>query len=86
MVGTKKEKDNVPASTNNILDDAKRITEDSRLSAYRAVNTAMIQHNWLLDKRIAEVDKLEFFGLSRGVESSGFDSKRCTDLYLQRTP
>ncbi|MDR0970386.1 MAG: DUF1016 N-terminal domain-containing protein [Lentimicrobiaceae bacterium] len=40
--------------SNNILQDAQQIIENSRSFAYRAVNVALIQRNWLLGKRIAE--------------------------------
>jgi len=38
----------------NLLQDAQQIIEASQSFAYRAVNIAMIQRNWLLGKRIAE--------------------------------
>ena len=40
------------AYSDNIFKDASLIIEQSRSYAYRAVNVAMIQRNWLLDKRI----------------------------------
>jgi predicted nuclease of restriction endonuclease-like (RecB) superfamily len=40
--------------THNLLQDAQQIIETSQNFAYRAVNVAMIQRNWLLGKRIAE--------------------------------
>lgn len=39
--------------SDNIFKDASAIIEQSRSYAYRAVNVAMIQRNWLLGKRIA---------------------------------
>lgn len=42
--------------TTNLLQDAVTIVEASRQYAYRAVNVALIQRNWLLGKRIAEED------------------------------
>lgn len=39
--------------SDNIFKDASLIIEQSRSYAYRAVNVAMIQRNWLLGKRIA---------------------------------
>ena len=39
---------------NNLLQDAQQIIETSQNFAYRAVNVAMVQRNWLLGKRIAE--------------------------------
>lgn len=41
------------SQTENLLDDARHIIESARGYAYRAVNAAMIQRNWLLGKRIA---------------------------------
>jgi predicted nuclease of restriction endonuclease-like (RecB) superfamily len=40
--------------SNNLLSDAQQIIETSQRFAYRAIDTAMIQRNWLLGKRIAE--------------------------------
>lgn len=39
-----------------LLDDAKAIIDAARSVAYRCVNTALVQRNWLLGKRIAEED------------------------------
>ena len=39
--------------SDNIFKDASLIIEQSRSYAYRAVNVAMIQRNWMLGKRIA---------------------------------
>lgn len=40
--------------TGPLLDDAKQIIDTTRDYAYRAVNIAMVQRNWLLGRRIAE--------------------------------
>ena len=40
--------------TDNLLQDSKVIIESARSVAYMAVNTAMVERNWLLGKRIAE--------------------------------
>jgi predicted nuclease of restriction endonuclease-like (RecB) superfamily len=40
--------------SDNLLHDARQIIENSQQFAYRAVNVAMIQRNWLLGKRIVE--------------------------------
>ena len=40
--------------TNDILKDMCRIVDSSRKAAYQAVNTALVQRNWLLGYRIAE--------------------------------
>ena len=42
------------ANSHTLLQDAQQIIEISQNSAYRAVNVAMIQRNWLLGRRIAE--------------------------------
>ena len=41
-------------NTDDIFKDVQNIIEQSRNYAYQAVNTAMIQRNWLLGKRIAD--------------------------------
>lgn len=40
--------------TDSLLDDSKVIIESARNRAYIAINTAMVERNWLLGKRIAE--------------------------------
>ncbi|MDR1227117.1 MAG: PDDEXK nuclease domain-containing protein [Prevotellaceae bacterium] len=40
--------------SDNLLQDAQHIIEKAQHFAYRAVNTALLQRNWLLGKRIAE--------------------------------
>ena len=40
--------------SNDLLADSRNIIESARHFAYRAVNTALVQRNWLLGKRIAE--------------------------------
>ena len=40
--------------TINILNDMREIIENSRKSAYQAVNIALVRRNWLIGKRIAE--------------------------------
>jgi len=40
--------------TDDLVQDAMQIVDASRHNAYRAVNAALIQRNWLLGKRIAE--------------------------------
>lgn len=41
-------------NSGNLLKDAQNIIEQARQEAYRSVNIAMIQRNWLLGKRISE--------------------------------
>lgn len=38
----------------HIFKDTQNIIERTRNYAYKAVNVAMVQHNWLLGKRIAD--------------------------------
>ena len=42
------------AHSDILLDDAKHIIDVTREYAFRAINVAMVQRNWLLGKRIAE--------------------------------
>ena len=41
-------------NTDNLLHDSRAIIESARSQAYMAINTAMVERNWLLGKRIAE--------------------------------
>ena len=41
-------------NTDNIYEDVQVIIEHTRNYAYQAINTAMLQRNWLLGKRIAD--------------------------------
>ena len=41
-------------NTGDIFKDAQNIIEQTRNYAYQAVNTAMIQRNWMLGKRISD--------------------------------
>ncbi len=43
-------------SGGDLLEDAKAIIEAARTAAYRSVNAALVQRNWLLGKRISEED------------------------------
>ena len=45
--------------TNDLLNDAKQIIEVSQKAAYRAVNLALVQRNWLLGYRIAQEELRE---------------------------
>ncbi len=47
---------NMPTYTNtgSLLSDTRQIIDESRKTAYRAINIAMLQRNWLLGKRIHE--------------------------------
>ena len=40
--------------SNDLVNDSRAIIEAARHQAYMAVNTAMVERNWLLGKRIAE--------------------------------
>jgi len=49
-----KQSDIVYVKSANLLTDAQQIIETAQSFAYRAVNIAMVQRNWLLGKRIAK--------------------------------
>ncbi len=40
--------------SDSLIDDAEAIIESAKDISYRAVNTVLIQRNWLLGKRIYE--------------------------------
>ena len=46
--------DNLYIKSENLLQDAQHIIETAQNFAYKAVNIAMLQRNWLLGKRISE--------------------------------
>lgn len=46
------------SKTDDIEKDMRKIIESSRDTAYRAVNTILVQRNWLIGHRIAEEDFL----------------------------
>ena len=53
------------SKTNDILKDMREIIEQSRDAAYKAVNSVLLQRNWLIGYRIAEeelqgVDRAEY--------------------------
>ena len=48
------ENSNQYIKSDNLLSDVQQIIETAQNFAYRAVNIAMVQRNWLLGKRIAE--------------------------------
>ena len=50
------------SKTDDIEKDMRKIIESSRDTAYRAVNTILVQRNWLIGHRIAEED---FLGADR---------------------
>ena len=69
------------AHSDILLDDAKRIIDVTREYAYRTINVAMVQRNWLLGKRIAEEtlngeDRAEY-----GTQVIKDLSKQLTSLY-----
>ena len=81
MVKPNNQKDSVPETEGKLLDDSIRIIEDARVSAYRAVNTALIQRNWLLGKRIAEEELLGNREYDYGKDVINKLSKKLTALY-----
>ncbi len=73
----------MPAYTNsgNLLLDARQIIETSRNAAYRAINVAMLQRNWLLGKRIHEEILCGKDRADYGTEVVKNLSKKLTEIY-----
>lgn len=67
--------------TDNLLDDSCAIIEAARTSAFRAVNVAMVQRNWLLGKRIAEEELAGKERAEYGTETIQKLSNQLTKLY-----
>lgn len=63
--------------TNDLLNDAKQIIEVSQKAAYRAVNLALVQRNWLLGYRIAQE---ELKGEERSEYGKGIIKKLADEL------
>ena len=58
------------SKTDDIVNDMRKIIETSRDTAYKTVNTILLQRNWLIGYRIAEegflgADRAEY-GANRG--------------------
>lgn len=63
--------------TNDILKDMCGIIESSQKAAYQAVNTALVQRNWLIGYRIAEE---ELGGTDRAEYGTGIITKLAKEL------
>ena len=63
--------------TSDLLNDAKKIIEVSQKAAYRAVNLALLQRNWLLGYRIAQE---ELKGEERSEYGKGIIKKLADEL------
>lgn len=74
---------NMPTYTNtgNLLTDARQIIDESRKTAYRAINVVMLQRNWLLGKRIQEEILLGKDRADYGAEVIKNLSKALTEIY-----
>lgn len=46
--------ENMPKVASSLLADARNIIDTARANAYHSVNTAILQRNWYLGKRISE--------------------------------
>jgi len=68
-------------NSGHLLKDARSIIEQARQEAYRSVNIAMIQRNWLLGKRISEEILLGENRAEYGREVIKKLSKELTDIY-----
>ena len=62
----------------DLLADAKAIIEAARSAAYRSVNAALVQRNWLLGKRISEEDL-------KGADRAEYGKQVIQKLALQLT-
>ena len=62
----------------DLLADAKAIIEAARSAAYRSVNVALVQRNWLLGKRISEEDL-------KGADRAEYGKQVVQKLALQLT-
>ena len=79
------------SKTDDIVNDMKEIIERSRNAAYKAVNTLLLQRNWLIGYRIAEegfqgADRAEYganmiAGLSKALTSAYGKGFTKTNLY-----
>ena len=68
-------------SSQDILQDMRGIIEVARDSAYQAVNTALVQRNWLLGRRIAEEELRGGERAEYGLEIIKKLSKELSDEY-----
>ena len=62
----------------DLLADAKAIIDAARSAAYRSVNAALVQRNWLLGKRISEEDL-------KGADRAEYGKQVIQKLALQLT-
>lgn len=65
----------------DLLTDAKAIIETARSAAYRSVNVALVQRNWLLGKRIAEEELKGADRATYGTYIVKKLSEQLTDIY-----
>lgn len=75
--------------TDDLLKDMCGIIESSRDAAYRAVNTALVQRNWLLGYRIASEEmqgeeRAEFLGFSQNTDFTENDLEKSILSNLQK--
>ena len=68
-------------ASGEILTDIRIIIENSRESAYQAVNTILVKRNWLLGKRISEEEMKNDGRAEYGMEIIKKLSKVLTDEY-----
>ena len=69
--------------TNNLVADAQSIIESARNNAYKAINLAMVQRNWLLGQRIAKEVLNNDNRASYGEQVIKALSKELTKIYGQ---
>ena len=68
-------------NTGDIFKDVQNIIEQTRNYAYQAVNTAMVQRNWLLGKRISDEELQDENRAEYGKEIIKRLSAYLTNLY-----
>ena len=69
------------SNTGDIQQDLRNIIEGARVSAYQAVNAALVQRNWLLGRRIAEEELRGGDRAEYGFEIIKALSRELTDEY-----
>lgn len=67
--------------TDDIMNDMRKIIESSQKTAYQAVNTILVQRNWLIGYRIASEELNGENRADYGLEVIKKFSKELTELY-----
>lgn len=67
--------------TSDIVEDTIRIVRDSREAAYRSINYALLERNWLIGQRLAEEELSDRYDENYGKEIVKTISKKMTDVF-----